>query len=110
MSAKIDVAREGELPLSANNLFCQSVLQEREFNPTTAPESRLWTVGTKVLWKIIRNNGSGIIPGTIERDNGDGTYDIEWTYGGWRRTPELGKSVDETRVRFSRTSDDEMTS
>ena len=41
--------------------------------------------------------GEPIIPGTIKCDNGDGTYDIAWTFGGWQRRPDLGKSVEKDR-------------
>ena len=78
MSAKVSATRDGE-PSRVANLFCQVELQERETAPPTDAESAQTVEGTKVLWELQLGKP---IPGTIERDNGDGTYDIAWTYGG----------------------------
>ena len=95
-ATKISVAREGEPP--SVNVFCQAEPQERETTPGPAT-SALWPVGTKVLWDIKRDGQ--YFPGTIERVNDDGTYDIEWTYGGadFVQEPEAGKSVDKDRIQ-----------
>ena len=84
MSAKVSATRDGE-PSRVANLFCQDELQERETAPPTAAESAQTVKGTKVLWEFRGRH----IPGTIERDNGDGTYDIAWTYGGCYRHEEI---------------------
>ena len=93
MSAKVSATRDGE-PSRVANLFCQVELQERETAPPTDGESAQTVEGTKVLWELLGFH----IPGTIERDNGDGTYDIAWTYGGWHREPEKGKRVEKGRI------------
>ena len=95
MSAKVSATRSGE-PSRVANLFCQ-------VEPTDAESGlchSLWpAVGTKVLWELESRH----IPGTIERDNGDGTYDIAWTYGGWfrheEREPHRGKRVEKGRIQ-----------
>ena len=98
MSAKVSATRDGE-PSRVANLFCQVELQERETAPPTAAESAQ-TVGTKVVWEIQPGQQ---LPGTIERDNGDGTYDIAWTYGGHfrheERAPHRGKSVEKGHIQ-----------
>ena len=82
-------AQVGEAPSVTNPV--QIELQARETaEPTTV-------VGTKVLWQL--RQGGEYIPGTIARDNRDGTYDIEWTYGGKLRDPNKGKRVDKGRIR-----------
>ena len=99
MSAKVSATRDGE-PSRVANLFCQVELQERETAPPTDAESAQTVKGTKVLWELEPGKP---IPGTIERDNGDGTYDIAWTYGGQFRheeqMPEFGKSVEKGRIQ-----------
>ena len=97
MSAKVSATRGGEPP-SVTNLFCQAELQESTATaPATAAESGL-AVGTKVVWKI---RAGQLIPGTIERDNGDGTYDIAWTYGGSERMEkrQRGMRVEKGRIQ-----------
>ena len=62
-------------PPSATNLLCPGSLFQVE--PTDA-ESAQTVEGTKVLWEIFPGMH---IPGTIERDNGDGTYALDYDDG-----------------------------
>ena len=96
MSAKVSATRDGE-PSRVANLFCQPELQERETAPPPTDAEIAQTVkATKILWEI--RHGFTLIPGTIERDNGDDTYDITWTYGGSERDPGRGKRVEKARI------------
>ena len=101
--AKIDVAREGELP--SVHLFCQAEPQEQQETTVTpaaatGAESEL-VKGTRVLWECMGRD----IPGTIKSVNVDGTYVIKWTHGSivivdWmRRGIESSKRVDEGRIK-----------
>ena len=99
MSVKVSATRDGE-PSRVAKLFCQVELQERETVRPADAESAQTVKGTKVLWELFPGHH---IPGTIERDNGDGTYDIAWTYGGWfrheEREPHRGKRVEKGRIQ-----------